>query len=110
MFVRNSPGAFTGTEESRERRIRERGSAMQAQRKSQEICMSVRSRSLRVREGGEAAPARPLSCGTGGGAGILKFGSPATAWTALRLRVLTLGPDALIACPSPLPAAGARAC
>ena len=35
-------------EESLERRIRERGSAMQAQTKSQEICMSVRSLSLMV--------------------------------------------------------------
>ena len=82
---------------------------MQAQTKSQEICMRVRLRSLRL-GGEEAALVRPLFCGTGGGAGTFKFDSPATAGTAFRLRVVTLGSDTLMVCPSPLPAAGARAC
>ena len=49
MFASSRPDAFTDAEESLERTSRERGSAMQAQTKSQEICMSVRSLSLMVR-------------------------------------------------------------
>ena len=109
MFASNRPDAFTGTEESLERTSSAKGSAMQAQTKSQETCMSVRSRSLMVREGEAAARVPPLSCGTGGGGGAARFGSSVPAWTALRLRVLTLRPDTLIACPLPPPAAGAGA-
>ena len=68
--------------------------------------MSVRPRSLRVREE-EAAGGRPLSGARTSGAEISTFGSAATAGTALRLRVLTLGSDTLIVCPTPRPAAGA---
>ena len=49
MFVSELPGAFTGTAESCDRRIRERGSARQAQTKSQEIWTSVSSWSVMVR-------------------------------------------------------------
>ena len=109
MFGSSCPDAFTDTAESFERTSRERGSAMQAQTKSQEICMSVRSRSLMVREG-EAARVPSLSCGTGSGGGVARFGSSATACTAVRsivrLPLLTLGSEMLIACPSINPSVG----
>ena len=49
MFVNKLSRAFTGTEESCERRNNDRGRAMQAQTKSQQICTSVSSLSLMVR-------------------------------------------------------------
>jgi len=101
MFVSSRPDAFTGTEESLERSSREKGSAMQAQTKSQEICMSVRSLSLMVCWG-EAAWVPPLSSGTESGSGVARFGASATGLTAVRsavrLPVSTLGSDMLIAC------------
>jgi hypothetical protein len=71
MFVSNSPDAFTLAEENLERRSRERGSAMQAQTKSQEICTSVRPLSLIVCRG-EVAWVPSSSCTEGGG-GVASF-------------------------------------
>ena len=49
MFVTSCPGAFTGTAERWDSRISDRGSAMQAHTKSQEIWTSVSSLSVMVR-------------------------------------------------------------
>jgi hypothetical protein len=49
MLVTSWLGALTATVERRERRTRASGSAMQAQRKSQQICTLVSSRSVMVR-------------------------------------------------------------
>jgi len=82
MFLSNSPDAFPGAEESLERRSRESGSATQAQTKSQEICMSVRSLSLMVCWG-EAAWVPPLSSGTESGGGVARACASATGLTAV---------------------------
>ncbi len=46
MFVRICDDVFVGTDETAARMMSERGSAMQAQTKSQEICTSMSSRSV----------------------------------------------------------------
>src|ERR1700691_2085201 len=96
MLLVSSPDEFTLAEENLERRSRERGSAMQAQTKSQEICMSVRPLSLMVLRG-VAVWAPSLASRSEGGGGVANLGAPAPfGRLAVRLPA-TLGSEMLIA-------------
>ena len=106
-FVVSCPSAFTCTEESFERKIRERGSPIQAQTKSQEICSSVRFLSLMVREV-EDPRVRLPSGGNRNGIAACWFGSSTTVLTAVRVLVI-LRSDIAILATSGLATSGRRA-
>ena len=95
-FVVKCPKVFAWTEESLERTMRERGSAMQAQTKSVEICKNVSALSLMAREGEAAWVPLPLG-DNGNGAGICWVGSSATAVSSVRPLVTLKSDIAIVA-------------